>query len=233
MEAAQEIIKYISETKKQTPVKVYIRGNDLPDSDKFHIFGDKLNKVLIGEISEIQKYLNDNNDKIIDSYCEYDRRNSAIPLLDTRMLNARIEPGAFIREKVTIGENAVVMMGAIINIGAKVGNHTIIDMGAVLGGRVEVGCRCHIGAGAVLAGVIEPPSSSPVKIGDDVLIGANAVIVEGVHIGSEAVIGAGSIVLNDVPSGAVVVGNPAKVIKIKKSEKTKEKTQFVDELRKI
>ena len=95
-------------------------------------------------------------------FVEQDRRNSAIPLLDMTNINARIEPGAFIREHVSIGDNAVIMMGAIINIGVKIGEGTMIDMGAILGGRVEVGKRCHVGAGAVLAGVIEPPSASPV-----------------------------------------------------------------------
>ena len=49
--------------------------------------------------------------------------------------NARIEPGAFIREQAIIEDGAVVMMGATINIGAVVGEGTMIDMNATLGGR--------------------------------------------------------------------------------------------------
>ena len=56
----------------------------------------------------------------------------------------------------------------------------------------------HVGAGAVLVGVIEPPSASPVVIDDNVLIGANAVILEGVHVGEGAIV-AGAIVTQDVP----------------------------------
>ena len=73
-----------------------------------------------------------------------------VPLLDISKLDARVEPGAIIRENVSIGKQAVIMMGAIINIGAEIGARTMIDMGAVLGGRAVVGCDCHIGAGAVL-----------------------------------------------------------------------------------
>jgi putative colanic acid biosynthesis acetyltransferase WcaB len=50
-------------------------------------------------------------------------------------------------------------------------------------------------------------------IGDRVDIGANSVILGPIRIGSDAVIGAGSVVVKDVPAGATVVGNPARVIR--------------------
>ena len=123
-------------------------------------------------------------------------------------------------------------MGAILNIGAVVGKGTMIDMGAVLGGRATVGERCHIGAGAVLAGVIEPASAQPVIIEDDVLIGANAVVIEGVRVGKGSVVAAGSIVIQDVPAGVVVAGVPARVVK-QKDEQTNQKSALVDALRNL
>ena len=208
-------------------MKVYLKGENLPEATDFKMFGGSDSRVCIGDLDAIKAYMEANKELIKDSYLEQDRRNSAIPLLDMTNINARIEPGAF------IGDNAVIMMGAIINIGVKIGEGTMIDMGAILGGRVEVGKRCHVGAGAVLAGVIEPPSASPVILEDDVLIGANAVVIEGVRIGKGAVVGAGSIVTEDVPAGAVVVGNPARIIKEQKDEKTEGKTQLMDDLRKL
>lgn len=233
LKTAEEIIQYIGNAKKQTPVKVYINGHDLSQAEGFKMFGTEDSKICIGDLDAIRAYLEENKDKITETYMEQDRRNSAIPMIDMTNINARIEPGCFIREHVTIGDNAVIMMGAVINIGAKIGEGSMIDMGAVLGGRAEVGKHCHVGAGAVLAGVIEPPSANPVVLEDDVLIGANAVVIEGVRIGKGAVVGAGSIVTKDVPAGTVVVGNPARIVKEEKDDQTKDKTQLMDDLRKI
>ena len=147
-------------------------------------------------------------------------------------IKARIEPGAFIRDKVEIGDNAVIMMGAIINIGAVIGEGSMIDMGAVLGGRATVGKNCHIGAGTVLAGVIEPPSAQPVVVEDDVVIGANAVVLEGCRIGKGAVVAAGAVVVDDVPEGVVVAGVPARIIK-DAADTDAEKLEIVDLLRKL
>jgi acetyltransferase-like isoleucine patch superfamily enzyme len=49
-----------------------------------------------------------------------------------------------------------------------------------------------------------------VRVGDDTLIGAGAVVTPGISIGRDAVIGAGAVVVRDVPDGVTVVGNPAR-----------------------
>lgn len=228
---ANEIIQYISNSKKKTPVKVYIKEKKPLPFENCRVFGCT-DRIVFGEWRDIRPVLEQYADDIEDIVVENDRRNSAIPLLDTRNLNARIEPGAIIRDHVEIGDRAVIMMGAVINIGAAVGEGTMIDMNAVLGGRVIVGRNCHIGAGSVLAGVVEPPSSKPVVIEDDVLVGANAVVLEGVRVSRGAVVAAGAIVIDDVPENSVVAGIPARIIK-KKDEKSKEKTAFVDALRNL
>ena len=229
---AQEIIDYIANSEKKTPVKVYVNTTAPVDFGSAKVFGSNGSYTVFGDWNELGPILEANADKIADCVVENDRRNSGVPLLDMKGIKARIEPGAIIREKVTIGENAVIMMGAVINIGAVVGKGTMIDMGAVLGGRAIVGERCHVGAGAVLAGVIEPASATPVIVEDGVLIGANAVVIEGVHIGKNAVVAAGSVVIEDVPENAVVAGSPARVVKMK-DEKTESKTALVDALRKL
>jgi tetrahydrodipicolinate N-acetyltransferase len=231
---ANEIISIIQHSKKATPVKVYLKGEiadiDFGSESKTFINGNT--GVVFGEWSEINAALEANKAKIEDFVVEDDRRNSAIPLLDTKQINARIEPGAIIRDHVEIGDNAVIMMGAVINIGAVIGEKTMIDMNVVLGGRATVGKNCHIGAGTVLAGVIEPPSAKPVIIEDDVVIGANAVVLEGITVGRGAVVAAGAVVIDDVAPYTVVAGTPARKIK-DIDEKTKSKTEIKQELRQL
>ena len=229
---AQEIIAYIGAAEKKTPVKVYIKERRPVDYGSAQVFGEGAGKVVFGDWRELGPILADHVDCIEDMVIENDRRNSAIPMLDLKNINARIEPGAIIREQVEIGDNAVIMMGAVINIGAVIGKGTMIDMGAILGGRATVGANCHIGAGAVLAGVIEPASAVPVIVEDGVLVGANAVVIEGVHVGKNAVVAAGAVVIEDVPENAVVAGCPARVVKMK-DEGTTQKTALEAALRNL
>ena len=190
--------------KRQVYLNAQIADLDIPNEIK--VFGGADSAVLFGDWQIVKPFLATNQTKIKDYVIENQTRNSAVPLLDQKDINARIEPGALIRDQVLIGDNAVIMMGAIINIGAEIGAGSMIDMGAVLGGRAIVGKNCHIGAGTVLAGVVEPASATPVIIEDDVLIGANAVVLEGVRVGKGAVVAAGAIVTKDVEPYSVVAG---------------------------
>ena len=153
---AQEIIRFIQEAEKTDTGQGVLSGEGghrLPKPATYSALW------VFGDWKEIAPVLEAHREVITDLVVENDRRNSAVPLLDMKNINARIEPGAIIRDQVEIGDRAVIMMGAIINIGAVIKEGTMIDMGAVLGGRGIVGKNCHIGAGAVLAGVIEPASA--------------------------------------------------------------------------
>lgn len=232
---AREIINYIATAPKKTPVKVYLKlkeGASIDLSCADHVFGGDICKVMFGDWEKLGPVLEAAVDSIADKVVENDGRNTGVPMLSKLDIRARIEPGAIIREKVEIGDNAVIMMGAVINIGSVIGEGTMIDMGAVLGGRATVGKRCHIGAGTVLAGVVEPASATPVVIEDDVLIGANAVVLEGVRVGRGAVVAAGAVCVEDVPAGAVVAGVPARVIK-QADEVAAGKVSLVDALRNL
>lgn len=96
------------------------------------------------------------------------------------------------------------------------------DFVALGGGLVTIGDRALIGPNARLytpnhATDLEPRREGweiglPITIGDDAWLGGSVVVCPGVTIGEGAVVGAGSVVTKDVPAGAVVGGNPARII---------------------
>jgi tetrahydrodipicolinate N-acetyltransferase len=232
----QEIRDLIAHAEKRTPVTVYIRHEgelDAAVTDGLKVFPTGVGStIVVGEWDAAAALLERERERILYHHVENDRRNSAIPLLDLKAVNARIEPGSFIRDKVEIGDRVIVMMGAVVNIGAVIGAGTMIDMNAVVGARAIVGSDCHIGAGAVLAGVLEPPSADPVVIEDEVLIGANAVILEGCRVGRGSVVAAGAVVTGDVPPLVVVAGQPARKLK-DVDARTRDKTGLLKELRRL
>ena len=61
---------------------------------------------------------------------------------------------------------------------------------------------------------------APIKIGNDVFIGMNTIVLDGVEIGDGAIIGAGAVVTKDIPPYAIAVGNPIKVIKYRFEDPT-------------
>jgi acetyltransferase-like isoleucine patch superfamily enzyme len=91
------------------------------------------------------------------------------------------------------------------------------------GPGISIGRRCLFGPGVhVYDSDFHPLAASDrrgtaarmarVEIGDDVFIGTNALILKGVSVGDGSVVGAAAVVVADVPPGAVVAGNPARVV---------------------
>lgn len=225
----KEIADIISKSKKTTPSIVFLKGKiDIIKGKEIgiHIFGFGEDYIIVGDWEEIKKIILEQK----DIYVEVKGRFQAVPMIDLRKIEARIEPGAIIREGAKIGKDCIILMGAIVNIGAEIGERTMIDMNAVIGARAIIGKDCHIGAGAVVAGVLEPPSAEPVMIEDNVIVGANAVILEGVKVGKGSIVGAGAVVIENVPEGKVVAGVPARIIKDSKDVK-EDKRMLLKELR--
>ena len=104
-----------------------------------------------------------------------------------------------------LGEGIVIMANAVVNVAAKIGNHCIINTGSVIEHDCILEDYVHISPNASLAG--------NVFVGEGSQVGIGATIIQGIKIGKWAVIGAGAVVIKDIPDYAVVVGNPAKVIK--------------------
>jgi len=117
-----------------------------------------------------------------------------------------IHPAAVKANDAFIGSGTVVMAAAVVNPGCRIGKHCIINTAAVIDHDGLIEDYVHVSPNATLAG--------NVTIKEGAWVGAGATIIPGRTIGRWSVVGAGAVVIKDVPDHAVVVGNPARVIKI-------------------
>ncbi len=127
-----------------------------------------------------------------------------------------------------LGKNSVVESFCCINnaVGdVVIGDYTRIGLHNTIIGPVKIGSHVNLAQGIVVTALNhnfqdlskhideQGVTTSQVIIGDDVWIGANAVILPGVTIGNHVVVAAGSVVTKDVPSNVVVAGVPATIKK--------------------
>jgi sugar O-acyltransferase (sialic acid O-acetyltransferase NeuD family) len=113
-------------------------------------------------------------------------------------------PFSQISNRSKIGEGTVVIGGAVINADARIGRHVIINTNSSVGHDAFLEDFVHIAPNVALAGYV--------YIGEGTFVGMGASVLPGVQIGKWCVIGAGAVVLQNVPDGATVAGNPAKVL---------------------
>ena len=130
--------------------------------------------------------------------------------------------------KFSLGDYSVVESFACINnaVGdVVIGDHTRIGLHNTIIGPVTIGSHVNLAQGITITALnhnfADPQkridqqgvSTTPVTIGDDIWIGANAVVLSGVTIGNHSVVAAGAVVTKDVPPHSLVAGVPAKIIK--------------------
>lgn len=97
---------------------------------------------------------------------------------------------------------------------AKIGDGCVFQhngLGVVISEHAVLGDRCMVYQ-HVTIGALEDGSDEVPVVGDDVVIGANAILLGPIAIGNGVKIGAGSVVLHDIPNGATAVGVPARVL---------------------
>ena len=128
----------------------------------------------------------------------------------------------------SLGDYSVVESYSCINnaVGdVMIGDHTRVGLHNTIIGPVIIGSHVNLAQGITVTALnhnFENPdkrideqgvSTKPVTIGNDIWIGANAVILPGVTIGEHSVVAAGAVVTKDVPPHSLVAGVPAKIIK--------------------
>ena len=140
-------------------------------------------------------------------------------------VDASRSPGVRFGDKVTLNRFASVQGGTG---GVRLGNRVEINNFSIINGTggVDIGDDSLIGPGVHLISYqhhyargktihSQPADARPIRIGCDVWLGANSVILAGVTIGDGAVIAAGAVVREDVPPYAVVAGVPATIRKMR------------------
>ena len=128
-----------------------------------------------------------------------------------------------------IWQFTVVLRGAVIGKDCNICSHCFIENDVIIGDRVTVKCGVQlwdglrieddvfIGPNATFTNDKHPRSCNrefrllATRLEKGVSIGAGAIILPGVKIGANAMVGAGAVVTKDVPAGAVVIGNPARI----------------------
>jgi len=115
-----------------------------------------------------------------------------------------VDPLAVVSESAKIGQGVYVGVRTIVNARATISDGVILNTAAVIEHDCHIHAFAHIAPNATLTGGVE--------VGKRTLVGAGAVVLPGVKIADDCIIGAGAVVTKDVPNGATVVGNPARLI---------------------
>ncbi|WP_162008634.1 NeuD/PglB/VioB family sugar acetyltransferase [Thermochromatium tepidum] len=122
-------------------------------------------------------------------------------------------PLASVSPTASFGEGSQILAQAVVAAAARVGEACIINHKASLDHESILGDGGHLAPGATVCGCV--------NIGRNVMVGAGAVILPRLSIGNDVLIGAGAVVINDIPSGVVVVGNPAHIIRKSSQQKNR------------
>jgi len=119
----------------------------------------------------------------------------------------------------TIGNDCNICAQSLIEGDVIIGDNVTVKSGVQLWDGTRIGNNVFIGPNVTFTNDLFPRSKkypenfTGITVKDFASIGANATILPGVTIGESAMIGAGSVITKDVPAKAVVVGNPAKIIR--------------------
>lgn len=146
-----------------------------------------------------------------------------------------VHPEVVIPRTTRVWQYSVVLKGALIGADCNLCAHTLVEGDVVIGDRVTIKSGVYLWDGMRIAddvfigpnatftndllprSKVYPDAFMHTVIERGASIGANATILPGLRIGESAMVGAGAVVIKDVPAGATVVGNPARIVSVTES----------------
>jgi UDP-2-acetamido-3-amino-2,3-dideoxy-glucuronate N-acetyltransferase len=142
---------------------------------------------------------------------------------------AIIEEGARVGPRTRVWAFAHILPGAVVGADCNICDHVFIENQVVIGDRVTIKCGVQVWDGVTLeSDVFVGPNATftndpfprslqhlashpPTVVHEGASVGANATVLPGLAIGRNSMVGAGAVVTRDVPAGAIVAGNPARI----------------------
>ncbi|TFD93312.1 acyltransferase [Cryobacterium lactosi] len=128
-------------------------------------------------------------------------------------------------DELRLGDRSYIAAGAYLTGAFRTGRDCSVNAYTVIRGDVQIGDAVRIGAHTSIIGFNhtmtttdieffrQPLESLGIRIGNDVWIGSHVVVLDGITVGDHAVLAAGAVVTKNVPAGAIVGGNPARLIR--------------------
>jgi len=118
-----------------------------------------------------------------------------------------VHPAAYVASSAVVGKGSQMLAGSVVAARARIGEACIVNTRASVDHECELEAGVHIGPGATLAGCV--------TVGRNAFVGSGAVVLPRLTIGAGSIVGAGSVVTKNVEAGVVVVGNPARVLRVR------------------
>lgn len=173
--------------------------------DDIERIGEVINGYsVIGGIDILKSYNDDCY--VVIAIANYKVKKYIVNKLNNRFPFATIiHPNVGIHGLMTVGEGSIIYEGTIITTNVKIGKHVIISP------------KCGIGHDSIIKDYASLLWNVNISggdiIGEGVLIGSGATVIQNKTIGKGSIIGAGSVVISYIPNGSTVVGVPGKIIR--------------------
>lgn len=163
------------------------------------------NSKVLGGISEVNKI--DHDLSLVFAIGDPKIKRKLVSEINSKKIfyPTLVHPNVFIGDRVSLGEGCIICGGNIITTDITIGNHVILNLSCTVGHDAIIGNFCSFMPSVNISGEDE--------IGIGVLCGTGVKIINQIRIGDNTIIGAGAVVLSNLPANCTAVGVPARPIK--------------------